>query len=171
VKQTGMPWFNISLKRASKLVLVLAATLLTSPPGSSQQAQHAGMPRMDMHDHEDMSDMGPSMSAMAGHMYMTPLRPTQPDDMHKAKTVVASVKTSIERHKDYRKALLDGYHIANAKLKQPQYHFLSDANTREADLHFDPSKPTALIYRRTPKMEYMLEGVMYTAIPTPPKTS
>jgi len=87
------------------------------------------------------------------------------EDLEKAKAAVATVKASIERYKDYRKALLDGYHIANPKLKQPQYHFISDANTREADLHFDPSKPTALLYRRTPKLEYMLEGVMYTANP------
>jgi hypothetical protein len=156
--------FQISLKRAAPLAL-LATALLISPRGRSQQAQHASMPGMDMHDHEDIGDMGPSMAAMAGHVYMTPLRPKQPDDLDKAKSVVATVKASIERYKDYRKALLDGYHIANPKLKQPQYHFISDANTGEADLHFDPSKPTALLYRRTPKLEYMLEGVMYTANP------
>jgi len=75
------------------------------------------------------------------------------------------VKATIERYKDYRKALLDGYVIANPKLKQPQYHFISNANTREADLHFDPRKSTALLYRRTPKQEYKLEGVMFTASP------
>ncbi len=77
----------------------------------------------------------------------------------------AEVKATIERYKDYRKALLDGYVIANPKLKQPQYHFISNANTREADLHFDPRKPTALLYRRTPKQEYKLEGVMFAASP------
>ena len=61
--------------------------------------------------------------------------------------------------------MLDGYVIANPKLKQPQYHFISNANTREADLHFDPRKRTALLYRRTPKQEYKLEGVMFTASP------
>jgi hypothetical protein len=49
------------------------------------------MPGMDMHDHEDIGDMGPSMAAMAGHVYMTPLRPKQPDDLDKAKSVVATV--------------------------------------------------------------------------------
>jgi len=41
----------------------------------------------------------------------------------KAKAVVAEAKATLERYKDYRKALLDGYVIANPKLKQPQYHF------------------------------------------------
>ncbi len=75
------------------------------------------------------------------------------------------MRATIERYKDYRKALTEGYVIANPKLKQPQYHFINNANTREADLHFDPSKPTALLYRRTPMQEYKLEGVMYTASP------
>ena len=44
---------------------------------------------------------------------MTPLRSKQPGDLEKAKDVVAEVKATIERHKDYRKALLDGYVIAN----------------------------------------------------------
>lgn len=47
----------------------------------------------------------------------------------------------------------------------------SKANTREADLQFDPSKPTALLYRRTPMQEYKLEDAMYTAARTQPKKS
>ncbi len=139
--------------------LIFGAALLTVPLGHAwQQSQQQGsMPGMDMHSHDDMSSMGPSMAAMAGHMYMTPLRSKQPGDLEKAKAVVAEVKATIERYKDYRKALLDGYVIANPKLKQPQYHFMNQANTREADLRFDPSKPTALLYRRTPKQEYKLE--------------
>ena len=52
--------------------------------------------------------------------------------------MVATVKATIEKYKDYRKAVADGYAIANPKLKQPQYHFISQANTHEADLRFDP---------------------------------
>jgi len=132
---------------------------------TSGQDQHKSMAGMDMSGHDDMADMGPSMAAMAGHMYITPLRPKQPGDDEKVKAVVAALKASMERYKDYRKALADGYYIANPKLTQPQYHFISQANTREADLHFDPSKPTALLYRRTPTLEYKLEGAMYTTSP------
>jgi hypothetical protein len=159
--------FQLSFKGTVVLTLLFGAALLTVPPGhtSPQSQQQGSMPGMDMHDNGDMSSMGPSMAAMAGHMYMTSLRARQPGDQEKAKAVVANVKAAIERYKDYRKALLDGYVIANPKLKQPQYHFINDANTREADLHFDPSKPTALLYRRTPIQEYKLEGVMYTTSP------
>jgi hypothetical protein len=160
---------QLSFKGAVVLTLIIGAALLTAPLGHAlpQGQQHGSMPGMDMRDNGDMSNMGSSMSAMAGngHMYMTPLRPKQLGDEEKAKAVVVNVKATIERYKDYRKALADGYVIANPKVKQPQYHFINDANTREADLHFDPSKPTALLYRRTPIQEYKLEGVMYTTSP------
>ena len=159
--------FQVSFKDTMALTLIFGATLLTAPLGHTwQQGQQQGsMPGMDMSGDADMSSMGPSMAAMAGHMYMTLLRPKQPGDEEKAKAVEAALKATMERYKDYRKALLDGYVIANPKLKQPQYHFINQANTREADLRFDPSKPTALLYRRTPMQEYKLEGVMYTASP------
>ncbi|MCU1239799.1 MAG: hypothetical protein JWO71_525 [Candidatus Acidoferrum typicum] len=161
--------FEVSFKGTAALTLVFGTALLIAPLGRTLQKgqQQDSMPGMDMgaNGDMDMSSMGPSMAAMAGHMYMTPLRPKQPGDQEKAAAVVAAAKATLERYKDYRKALLDGYAIANPKLKQPQYHFISQANTREADLHFDPSKPTALLYRRTPTQEYKLEGMMYTASP------
>jgi len=167
MNEKQMHGFLFSIKVASVLTLISAAALLTPPTARTGQKsqQQPSMPGMDMHDGEDMNSMGPSMAAMAGHMYMTPLRAKQPGDKEKAEAVVAAARAAIERYKDYRKALQDGYVIANPQLKQPQYHFMNKANTREADLHFDPAKPTALLYRRTPMMEYKLEGVMYTTNP------
>jgi hypothetical protein len=54
----------------------------------------------------------------------------QPCDMEKAKAVVATLKASMERYKDYRKALADGYYIAMPELKQPQYHFITGQDPR-----------------------------------------
>jgi hypothetical protein len=113
----------------------------------------------------NMGDMGPSMEAMSGHMYITALRPQQPGDEARAKAVVAQVKAAIGRYKDYRKALADGFVIANPKVKQPQYHFNNQANLKEAEQHFDPTKPSSLLYRSTPTQRYRLEGVMYTDRP------
>jgi hypothetical protein len=103
---------------------------------------------------------------MAGHMDITPLRPHQPGDEEKAKAVVAQVRASIERYRDYRKALADGFVIANPELDQPQYHFNNKANLAEAEHHFDPTKPSSLLYFKTPKQHYKLEGVMFTAAAT-----
>src|SRR5712692_9341014 len=133
----------MSFKGSVVLMLIVGGALLAAPLGHTRQQskQQGSMAGMDMPEDGDMSNMGPSMAAMAGHMYMTPLRPKQPGDTEKAKVVVAAAKAMMERYKDYRKALSDGYVIAIPKLKQPQYHFMNEANTREADLRFDPTKP------------------------------
>jgi hypothetical protein len=150
------------------LLLALATGILAlaSATHAQQKDQPKNtMPGMDMSGTSDMGDMGPSMAAMAGHMYVTPLRPMQPGDEEKVKAVVAQVKASIERYKDYRKALADGYAIANPKVDQPQFHFINQANTLEAEHHFDPTKPSSLLYRKTPTQRYRLEGVMFTVPP------
>jgi hypothetical protein len=147
------------------LTLAFGSVLLAALPGDAWQKDHqmGSMAGMDMSGKGDIGDMGPSMAAMAGHMAMTPLRPTQPGDKEKAKAVVAEAKATMERYRDYHKALADGYLIANPKVKQLQYHFIKEANNQEAALHFDPTKPAALLYRSTPHQRYKLEGVMYAA--------
>ena len=42
---------------------------------------------------------------------------------------------------------------------------MNAANGADAATHFDPHKPTALLYYQTPHKQYTLEGVMYTASP------
>jgi hypothetical protein len=142
---------------AGVTVLALTVTYAQQPDKSM-----GNMPGMDM---SSMGDMGPSMAAMAGHMYITPLRPKQPGDEEKTKAVVAQAKATMERYKDYRKALADGYIVANPQVDEPQFHFNNKANIAEAAHHFDASKPSSLLYRRTPTQRYRLEGVMYTADP------
>jgi hypothetical protein len=146
-------------------VLIAAAAHAQQQPDSSSKsmANMLGMEKDDMGG--DMKDMGPSMAAMAGHMYVTPLRPTQPGDKEKVKAIVTQVKASIERYKDYKKALADGYVIGNPEVDQPQFHFNNQANIQEAEHHFDPIKPSSLLYFKTPRQKYKLEGVMFTAGP------
>jgi hypothetical protein len=146
------------------LTLALAACFPTDLPAWQKDKSMDSMPGMDMGSGKhDMGDMGPSMAAMAGHMTMTPLRPEQPGDEEKVKAVIAVAKELMERYKDYHKAIADGYIVANPKVEQAQYHFLNKANGLAADEHFDPAKPSALLYRRSPHKMYTLEGVMYTA--------
>jgi hypothetical protein len=158
-----------TFRHIGALSLACAALALAAAVSPAQQQDPmASMPGMKMGDkkgQDDMKDMGPSMAAMAGHMYMTSLRPKQPGDEEKARAVVAQVKASIERYKDYKKALADGYTIGNPEVNEPQFHFISQANTAEAEKHFDPTRPSALLYFQTPKQRYKLEGVMFTVPP------
>jgi len=108
-------------------------------------------------NHDDM----PGMAHMSGHMYLTSLRPMQPGDKAKADAIVAAAKQAMAPYEDYRKALADGYHIFLPNIPQPLYHFTSTANGLAAWTHFDPLKPTSLLYKKTPD-GYKLIGVMYT---------
>jgi hypothetical protein len=110
-----------------------------------------------------MSVMGESMEAMTNHMCITPLRPEQSGDAERAKALVDQVRAAIEKYKDYKKAIKDGYVQANPTADQPQFHFNNDANAKLADTRFDPTRPTSLLYYRTPTQRFKLEGVMFTA--------
>jgi hypothetical protein len=103
-----------------------------------------------------------NMAHMPGHMYMTTLRPMKPGDQQKAEAVVEAAKTAMTPYQDYRKALADGYEIFHPNIPQPQYHFTLHEHGREARTHFDPLKPTSLLYKKTAEGGYKLVGVMYT---------
>ena len=99
---------------------------------------------------------------MAGHMYMTVLRPANPGDQQKADAVVTAAKQAMAPYEDYHKALADGYEIFLPDVPQPQYHFTRYEYGLEARLQFDPLKPTSLLYKKTPDGGYKLIGAMYT---------
>jgi len=100
---------------------------------------------------------------MAAHMQMTALRPIQPGDQLRADAIVAAARKVMDRYADYRKALADGYAIFLPGVKQPVYHFTHDADFHENTVHFDPDRPTSLLYVRLPSPgpRYKLVGVMY----------
>jgi hypothetical protein len=103
-----------------------------------------------------------STAPMAGHMVMTAMRPAGAQDARKARAVVERAKAAMEPYKDYRKALADGYQIFLPQVAQPQYHFTKYEFGLEAREHFDPDKPTSLLYKKLPDGDYQLVGAMYT---------
>jgi hypothetical protein len=114
------------------------------------------------------SDAAPSgstsggMAHMSGHMHMSAPRPIQPGDRQRAAAIVDAAKQAMASYQDYKKALADGYRIFLPNIPQPQYHFTKYEFGREALTHFDPLKPTSLLYRKTADGGYTLVGVMYT---------
>lgn len=117
----------------------------------SALAQAAQSPAMSM----------PGMAHMAGHMYLTTLRPTQPGDQQKADATAAAAKEAMAPYQDYHKALADGYEIFLPNVPQPIYHFTKAEYGFEARRHFDATKPTSLLYKKTAD-GYQLVGAMYT---------
>jgi hypothetical protein len=118
-------------------------------------AQMPGMDQIGM-------DGSGGMAHMAGHMFLSTVRPAQPGDKERADAIVADARRAMEPHRDYRKALADGCRIFLPNIPQPLYHSTNYSNGREAATHFDPLKPTSLLYKKTSDGGYELIGVMYT---------
>jgi hypothetical protein len=127
-----------------------------SRPSQDSEISHSQM-NTDMPgmDHGDMAHM-------SGHMFLSTHRPAQPGDRQKADSIVAAAREAMEPYMDYHKALADGYRIFLPNIPQPLYHFTNYQNGREAATHFDPLKPTSLLYTKTRDGGYKLIGVMYT---------
>ena len=133
----------------------LSAMLCVAIASLSASAQNAPMPAPAL-----AADHG-GMAHMAGHMYMTTLRAPQSGDRQKADAIVVAAKQAMEPYRDYHKALADGYEIFLPNIPQPQYHFTKAEYGRDAWTHFDPLKPTSLLYKKTAD-GYTLVGAMYT---------
>jgi len=137
--------------------LTLAALLVfAAAPALRAQA----MPGMDMSSaSESMS--GPLMPM--AHMTMTSLAKPHGGDADRAAAIVDTLKVAIEKYRDYRVALDDGFTIFLPKIPQKIYHFTSKSNAIVSRFHFDAARPTSLLYRRNPDGGYTLVGAMYTA--------
>jgi hypothetical protein len=124
---------------------------------SQEQTPQADAP----HIHSNGDSSG-GMTHMAGHMYMTTLRPQSPGDQKKADAVAAAAKEAMAPYQDFQKALAAGYEIFLPNVPQHIYHFTKYEYGREARLQFDPLKPTSLLYKKTADGGYKLIGAMYT---------
>jgi len=128
---------------------------------------HSSMPGMEMDDakaneahavhdmtrgHHDAHNL---------HMHMTAMRPASAQDTARANEVVTQLRGGLEKYKDYHVALNEGYKIFLPDLPQPEYHFTNYANGFFEAFSFDASRPTSLLYKKTPG-GYELVGAMYT---------
>jgi hypothetical protein len=95
------------------------------------------------------------------HMTMTGMRAENPQDIERAKQIATQLRGAIEKYKDYRVALADGYRIFLPNIPQPEYHFTNYWNGFLESMTFNPERPTSLLYRKT-ATGYELRGAMYT---------
>jgi hypothetical protein len=164
---------------------ILAVTiLLTAMPGHNApsveaigptQPQRSSSQEMPGIDHKQLnmeagaekasesaavSDMN-HMHGSSAHMQMTERRTETSAEVERANHIVAQLRLGIDKYQDYYQALNDGFKIFLPNLPQPEYHFTNYKNGFLAALHFDPTQPTSLLYRKTGD-GYELVGAMYT---------
>ena len=151
--------------------VALTNVALTNPQSaqdSQSGADHASMPGMTMDaddasvgEHNAMVDMQHMHSGDTPHMHMTKSRPATAEDQKRADEIVEELRAGIEKYKDYRVALNDGYKIFMPNVPQQEYHFTNYENGFLEAFTFNPARPTSLLYRKT-SSGYELVGAMYT---------
>ena len=129
-------------------------------------ADHTNMPGMNMqagqaNEQAAMEDMANMYHGGTPHMHMTSAKPLSANDRQHADEIVKELRVGIEKYKDYRVALNEGFKIFHPEIPQPEYHFTNYNNGFEAAFTFDAAKPTSLLYKRT-ATGYELVGAMYT---------
>jgi hypothetical protein len=125
-------------------------------PSASQSDLEATTQAMGHGHHHDDHD------AMGAHMHMTQLRTAQPGDQEKAQKIVEQARQSLEKYRDYKVALNEGFRIFLPNVPQPMYHFTNFQYAIGASFAFDATKPTSLLYEKNGD-GYKLIGAMYTA--------
>jgi len=108
-------------------------------------------------------------TAMAAHMQMTPRLELTAADSIRAVGLVGTLRSSIDKYKDVRVAVDDGYRQFAPQIRnQKVYHFTHYGRAFRNALRFDATKPTSLLYTKNASGSFVLVGAMYTA---PARTS
>ena len=168
-------------KTTIKTVIIAGALLIATAAGAQEQSQknreQGGMSGMDMGGGAQKQDASPEARAandamsgsmsdhdmdMGAHMFMTDLHPANAADQKRAAEILTQLRPAIEKYRDYKVALAEGFQIFLPNVPQEHYHFTNYRYALEARFGFNPEHPTSLLYKKVGD-GYQLEGAMYTA--------
>ncbi|MCL6480911.1 MAG: hypothetical protein K6U02_04220 [Firmicutes bacterium] len=147
------------MRNADVAALVWVSALLGTLAFAQQPGQHP-------HEHHAQQgvaqSMAPGQMHHGAHMTYTPERKPTDEDRRRAEQIVRTLRTALERYKDYRVAIGDGYQPFLPNVPLPEHHFTNYRLGFEAAFRFDPARPTSLLYKRLGD-GWELVGAMYTA--------
>jgi hypothetical protein len=149
--------------RAIVLILVLvAATSVGVVLSKSRSVAGVDDKQQKVESGDANSVISPAQMEMGPHMRMTVMRQLQPGDKERGEAVAQRTREAIEKYRDYRVALRDGYKILLPDVPQKMYHFNNTQYYLEAERQLNPEHPTSLLYEKA-RDGYKLVGVMFTA--------
>lgn len=99
------------------------------------------------------------------HMRLTTLRPRAPGDSARAAAVLATMRSELARYRDIEVAQADGFRQFIAGGAAPVQHYTKLRWWMQARTRLDPSRPSSLLYKKTPDGGLELVGAMFTAPP------
>jgi hypothetical protein len=155
------------LKAFLPLILVVPIMLVgvrTDLDAFADEGGHGdhGMEMEHQHQGDAVESMTSAHQHLGPHFRWTALRPQTPEDLQRAEQIVQSLRGALEKYKDYRVALEDGFQPFHPEFPQPRYHFTNKGNAFLGAFTFNPAEPTSLLYKKTSE-GYELIGAMYTA--------
>jgi hypothetical protein len=152
--------------------LFAVAVLLAVPAGAARQAHQSASG--DTGDFQRDVDLYPDALLAAKrvmfeagtdsnpHLYTTDLGARASGDGHRAQEILEILRKSMEKYKDYRVAIADGYQPFMPKTEQHLYWFINDRNAYASAFEFNPGHPTSLLYKKS-RAGYELQGALFTA--------
>lgn len=150
-------------RRVTVLILLLAVAASLGVVLSKSRGDAADGEQPRQVEVVDTASATPAdQSIISAHMKMTRARQPRPGDQKRAEVLAQRASAAIEKYKDYRVALQDGFQILLPHVPQKMYHFNHAGYYAEAERRFNPEHPTSLLYEKT-EDGYRLIGVMYTA--------
>ena len=157
---TNAPSRRTVRRAALASVAALSALSLMALGAAHAQGAHAAHP-VATHDATGHATAAGNESL---HMLMTPTRPVAPGDSARAAATASALRAAIAKYADTTAAVADGYRMFAPQIRnQHVYHFTRGLNAVQAAFHFDPSKPTSLLYEKGADGALHLVGGMYTA--------
>ncbi|MHB8383605.1 MAG: hypothetical protein ACYDC3_14855 [Candidatus Binataceae bacterium] len=154
-------------KLASILAVAAIAAVSSAPVMAQDKGAMTSMPGMGamapMATTASVNGMGAEMQ-MNGHMRMTDLRATTPEDIDRANEILATLRGTLAPYKNYRVALARGFKIFMPSVPQDVYHFTNYAwANNEYQGRVDLTHPGSILYVKQPDGNYVLVGAMYSA--------
>jgi hypothetical protein len=149
----------------TRMPVGILALSMAAAPLTAQQGAVRGLPADSAGNRADaaaMESMAMPMAAEA-HLRLSAARAPNAADSARAAALAATLRTALEKYRDVHAAEADGYRIFLPNVPQSVYHYTNWRYGLEAAFGFDPAKPTALLYRKTPSGVWELTGAMYTA--------
>jgi hypothetical protein len=154
------------MRMKSKIVILIILLAVAASLGVVLSKGRGPSKAEEVHDrtgvNAPVAATPPGRMDMGPHMRMTDLRRPQPGDQERAAEIAAGARRAVEKYKDYRVALRDGYKILLPNVPQKMYHFNNLAYWAEAERKFNVEHPTSLLYEKG-RGGYRLIGLMYTA--------
>ncbi len=127
-------------------------------PPSKPAADTTGMAGM-----ADHAMSGAMTENMMKHMELTPTHPATHADSARALALAGEIKHAIAKYEDTSAAVADGYKMFLPNVKtQHVYHFTNGRHAIGEAFRFEATKPTSILYKRSPDGKLRLVGAMYT---------